>query len=431
MQELQNGHEPVFFSTIVNWLKNQAVDEQYLHILSLLVSTSVLLLVALFAHYITKHYILALVHKAIDRSENKLDDILVEHNIFNRLSSVTPTLAILVLTPILIPEQHVLHHLLLTVAKASLCFQIARVVSATLGVFKNIYGATAQEKYIPLNSTLQIVKLAIYIVATILAISYLVDKSPIYLLSGLGALTAVLLLVFQDTIKGLVASIQISANRMVAPGDWIELPKYGADGDVIEIGINTVKVKNFDKTITTIPTYALISGSFKNWRDMYSSGGRRIKRSIRVDLASIRFYGAEDLEKLAKFRLLKPYLATKQAEIHAWCQQHNIADTTDVNARQLTNLGTFRAYIEAYLKSHDKVHQAMTCMVRQLPADATGLPLELYFFSNDQDWINYEGIQADIFDHLYAIAPHFGLRIFQHPSGYDWQQNHRQGADAS
>jgi miniconductance mechanosensitive channel len=267
-----------------------------------------------------------------------------------------------------------------------------------------------------------VIKLVVYLITTILAISFVLGKSPLYLLSGLGALTAVLLLVFQDTIKGLVASIQISANRMLAPGDWIEIPHYGADGDVLEIGLNTVKVQNFDNTVTTVPTYALISGSFKNWRDMFNSGGRRIKRTIIIDVASIEFSRQDDIDKQSSINLLTHYLTEKKQAI----TQHNdtlgINSDNQINQRQLTNIGTFRAYIEAYLQQHDKVNSQMTCMVRQLQATPSGLPLELYFFSVDQNWVNYEKIQADIFDHLYAMAPQFHLRIFQHPTGNDWRK---------
>lgn len=209
---------------------------------------------------------------------------------------------------------------------------------------------------------------------------------------------------------------------MLAPGDWIEIPQYGADGDVLEIGLSTVKVQNFDRTVTTVPTYALISGSFKNWRDMFASGGRRIKRTMIVDISSISFYSEEQIQALAHIQLIKSYLSSKQLELAEYNQKHGLEKDDLVNQRQLTNIGTFRAYIEAYLKQHDKVHHQMTCMVRQLPAAATGLPLELYFFSNDQNWVNYENIQADIFDHLYAMAPIFNIRIFQHPSGNDWRQ---------
>lgn len=409
---------------LTKWLTAQGMPETWLDTSVNLSGVFILFMIAVTGHYIAKYQLLFFAKKWADRTTNTFDDKLIDHHVFSRLASLVPSVLIIFLVPYFFLPESGLRHFLVVFAKVAICFQVAQSISALLNVFNNIYRDTAHKKYIPLNSSIQVIKLIIYIVSTILAVAYIIDRSPIYLLSGLGALTAVLLLVFQDTIKGLVASIQISANKMVAPGDWIELPKYGADGDVLEIGLNTVKVRNFDKTITTVPTYALISGSFKNWRDMFHSGGRRIKRSIIIDVSSIQFYQAEHIDKLQNILLIQQYLSEKKAEISLWCEAKNIEDHDAINARQLTNVGTFRAYIEAYLASHEKVHQGMTCMVRQLPSSATGLPLELYFFSNDQDWINYEGIQADIFDHLYAMAPIFNLRIFQHPTGYDWHQHH-------
>lgn len=380
-----------------------------------------LLLLGLVSHYIVKHRIIALVHKLVEKSKNKWDDLFLTHNVFNRIALLVPFFLILIFSPAVLTESSVITPLFIILAKVAIIFQIARCLCALLDVIHSIYQQKAKSRYLPLNATIQLIKLGVYLVATILSVSVVIDRSPVYLLSGLGALTAVLLLVFQDTIKGLVASIQIAANKMVAPGDWVELPQYGADGDVLEIGLNTVKIQNFDRTVTTVPTYALISGSFKNWRDMFNSGGRRIKRAINVDISSVHFYQAEEIEKLKNISLIAPYLTQKQTELTEYQQARNIAPEDRVNQRQLTNVGTYRAYIEAYLGQHEKVHQQMTCMVRQLAPTATGLPLELYFFSNDQNWVNYEGIQADIFDHLYAIAPEFGLRIFQHPTGFDWQ----------
>ena len=408
---------------ISQWLSGQGISASWLHSSAVGVGVFVIFLLALISHYIAKHQLLFFAQRWANKTKNTFDDKLIEHKVFSRIASLVPSVLIIIITPYFIPETEAVHSVLLASAKVAICFQVAQCISALLNVFNQVYRAKAHEKYIPLNSSIQVVKLILYIIATILAISYVMGKSPIYLLSGLGALTAVLLLVFQDTIKGLVASIQISANRMVAPGDWVELPNYGADGDVIEIGLNTVKIQNFDKTITTVPTYALISGSFKNWRDMFHSGGRRIKRSLIMDVTSIQFYQKEDVERLNSVVLLKPYLAAKQAEITAWCEAKGIENHDAVNARQLTNIGTFRAYIEAYLASHEKVHADMTRMVRQLPATSAGLPLELYFFSNDQNWVNYEGIQADIFDHLYARADIFNLRVFQHPTGQDWRES--------
>lgn len=407
---------------IITWLSEQGVPESYLELGGQLVGFSTILLIALIGYYIAKVQFVAVVHKVIKRSRNQWDDLFIEHKVFERAASLLPFIIFLFLIPLFLHKQGMLAHLLVIFAKVGICFQVARAMSALLNVVKSTYGQKARERYVPLNSAIQVIKLIVFLVASILAISVVLDRSPIYLLSGLGALTAVLLLVFQDTIKGLVASIQISANRMVAPGDWIELPKYGADGDVLEIGLSTVKVQNFDRTITTVPTYALISGSFKNWRDMFNSGGRRIKRSVIVDISSIHFLSEEKIKELKELNLIGDYLAQKKDAI---AKDEESILTKEVKPagkriRRLTNVGTFRAYIEAYLKSHEKVNDQMTCMVRQLAATQSGLPLELYFFSNDQNWVNYEVIQADIFDHVFAVAPLFDIRIFQHPSGYDW-----------
>ncbi|MEW6989728.1 mechanosensitive ion channel family protein [Colwelliaceae bacterium 6441] len=407
---------------ISSWLTEQGVPQENLAIVTLLLGCSIILILSSVAYYLAKHQFLAAIKKLVVHSQNTWDDLIFEQHVFNRIALLIPIIIFWFLIPRFVAEDTLTLHFLLVLAKVAICFQVARIIGALLNVVKNLSRETAKQRYLPLNASLQVIRLVVYLVATILSISFVLDKSPIYLLSGLGALTAVLLLVFQDTIKGLVASIQISANKMLAPGDWIEIPQYGADGDVLEIGLNTVKVQNFDRTVTTVPTYALISGSFKNWRDMFSSGGRRIKRTIIVDIASIHFYQADKIQKLSEIHLLKDYLATKQQEIAEHTQKLALVEGDYVNQRQLTNVGTFRAYIEAYLKQHDKVHHSMTCMVRQLPASATGLPLELYFFSNDQNWVNYEAIQADIFDHLFAMAPIFDLRIFQHPTGSDWRQ---------
>ena len=404
--------------TFINsWLTEQGVDGNLILLMSSIVGCFIILLLSSISYYLTKNYILQLIHKLISHSKNQWDDLLFEHHVFSRVAMMVPYVLLFILTPIFISDESSFTPVLFVIAKIGICFQVARSISSLLNVINHLYQQTATEKYLPLNSTLQLIKLAVYIVAAILAISLVLGRSPLYLLSGLGALTAVLILVFQDTIKGLVASIQISANKMVAPGDWIEHPKYGADGDVLEIGLNTVKVKNFDNTITTVPTYALTTDSFKNWRGMLNSGGRRIKRAILIDISSIRFYNQQEIEQLKSIKLINDYLVKKQQEI----AENNLSDKPSINQRNLTNIGTFRAYITAYLQQHDKVHKDMTCMVRQLPATDVGLPLELYFFSNDQRWVNYEAIQADIFDHLYAAAPEFDLRIFQHPSGHDWK----------
>ena len=261
----------------------------------------------------------------------------------------------------------------------------------------------------------------LYSVGSIVAIALLIERSPLLLLSSLGALMAVLTLVFKDTLLSLVASVQLTTNDMVRVGDWIEMPQVHADGDVIDIALHTVKVQNWDKTITTIPTYRLISDSFKNWRGMRESGGRRIKRAINIDLASIRFITSQERTSLRRFTLLRDYLDAKQAEIDVWNASHPERANEPVNARRLTNIGCFRAYVQAYLKAHPGVHQDMTLMVRQMPPEPTGVPLEIYCFASTIVWAEYEGIQSDIFDHLFAILPEFGLRVYQQPAGWDIQ----------
>ncbi|WP_448565730.1 mechanosensitive ion channel family protein [Thalassotalea ganghwensis] len=408
-------------SLISEQLTDYGVSASHLELVTILVSTIAMLTICAFSYYLAKYKVLTTIKTVVIRSRNTWDDLFLEHQVFKRVALMLPYIILLFLVPLMTyPDSHY-QQFLLTLAKIAICFQVARVISSILNVIKSVYHSKANERYLPLNATIQMVKLAVYLVATILTIAYLLDRSPFYLLSGLGALTAVLLLVFQDTIKGLVASIQISANKMLAPGDWIEIPQYGADGDVLEIGLNTVKVQNFDRTVTTVPTYALISGAFKNWRDMFKSGGRRIKRCLYIDITSIHFYNAKQIEKLEQLHILRPYLQMKKEELKRHAQSANVP-VEDINSRQLTNIGTFRAYIEAYLNQHEKVHHEMTCMVRQLQTNSAGVPLELYFFSNDQNWVNYERIQADIFDHLFAMANFFELRIFQHPSGNDWRE---------
>lgn len=277
-------------------------------------------------------------------------------------------------------------------------------------------------KNLPLRGIFQGIKLVTAVIALILSIALLIGKSPLLLFSGLGAMTAVLLLVFKDPILGFVAGIQLSANNMLAVNDWLEMPKYGADGDVIDISLTTVKVRNWDKTITTIPTYALISDSFKNWRGMQETGGRRIKRAVFIDATSVHFLGEEDIARLRKLQLLSAHIETKLKEIAEDNRAKNVDPSSPANGRRLTNLGVFRAYLTAYLKANNRIHKGLMQMVRQLDPGANGIPLEVYAFANDTDWVAYEGIQSDIFDHIFAVLPEFGLRVYQNPTGHDMRQ---------
>lgn len=410
------------------WLQKQGVSSEYIASSTVAIDIGIILVLAGISYYIANHQLLALMNKAIIRSKNTWDDALMDHGVLSRITMLLPFLVILFITPHLLPVDSFASDILILLSKVLLTFQIALCISSLLNVSRSFYQESAKQRFLPLNAIIQIIKLALFLVTGIIIISLVINRSPVYLLSGLGALTAVLLLVFQDTIKGLVASIQISANRMVVAGDWVELPKYGADGDVLEIGLSTVKIENFDKTITTVPTYALISDSFKNWRNMYKAGARRIKRTIIIDIASIDFYSVEQINQLTSAHLLQDYLQDKKQEL-AITEQINTPENNgkilaSLNNRQLTNIGTFRAYITKYLQQNKHVREDLTCMVRQLSATQTGLPLEIYCFANTTNWLEYESIQADIFDHLFAIAPQFGLRVFQHPSGFDWQQSH-------
>jgi len=320
----------------------------------------------------------------------------------------------------LIPD---LPHALITVTRnvcgAFIVLTIALAVAGMLTLANSLYERRPDAHLRPIKGYFQVVKIVIYAVATVLMIATLVDRSPLILLSGLGAMAAVLLLIFQDTLLSLVASVQISSNDIIRVGDWIEMPQLNADGDVIDIALHTVKVQNWDKTITTIPTKRFITDSFKNWRGMQEAGGRRIKRSLHLDQNSVHFLSPEEIEHLRQFKLLAPYLKSKESELMSWNSQLEEPLRVAVNTRRVTNIGTFRAYVENYLRQHNGIRQDMTLLVRQLSPLADGLPLELYCFTNTTAWVPYEAIQSDIFDHLLAILPEFGLRVFQHPSGAD------------
>jgi miniconductance mechanosensitive channel len=296
---------------------------------------------------------------------------------------------------------------------------IALAISAALTWLEVLYARRPRASSRPIKGYVQVVKIVVFSIAAILIVAALIDRSPLLLLSGLGAMAAVLMLVFKDTILSLVASVQLTSNDMVRLGDWIEMPDFGADGDVIDIALHTVKVQNFDKTITTIPTHRLISEPFRNWRGMFEAGGRRIKRALVIDQNSIRFFSAEEAESLRRFALLDEYIEAKKAELESWNASRQECVRDPVNARRLTNIGTFRAYVSAYLRSRADISDTMFMLVRQLPPSDAGLPLEIYAFTASTAWAEYERVQADIFDHLIAVLPEFGLRLFQQPSGLD------------
>lgn len=379
------------------------------------VAFAAILLIAGISGWMTKGALNSSLRKLVSRSKNGFDDELHQHGFFRRIGHIVPALVIYLLSQILIENVALLAFL----QKSAIIYLLISTVtafSALLNTIEDTYNASSLAKKAPITGFIQVGKLFVVIIAGLLIISNLMDKSPLLLLSGLGAMAAILLLLFRDTILGFVAGIQIAANRMVNTGDWIEMPKYGADGEVLQVGLTTVKVQNWDKTISTIPTYTLISDSVKNWRGMSESGGRRIKRSLNIDIQSIRFCDQDMLEEFAKIRYIKSYIQAKLEKLQQFHSEQQI-DTTDlVNSRRLTNIGTLRAYMQAYLENHPDINKDMTLMVRQRPPTEFGVPLEIYCFCANKNWISYEGIQSDIFDHILAILPAFRLRAYQRVS---------------
>ena len=376
-------------------------------------------LIAYIANFIVKRIIVRVMIGVVRRTKVDWDDPLADRGVFTKLSHLAPALVIWAMAPAVFSGSQIL----ITIAKRATDVYMLiigiMVINAFLDAINDVYQKFEVSKRVPIRTYTQVIKIGLTVAALIFALSIVMDKEPWVFLSGIGALTAVLLLVFKDTLLGFVASIQLVAHGMVRPGDWIEMPKYGADGDVMEITLNTVKVQNFDKTITTIPTYALISDSFKNWRGMSESGGRRIKRSIHIDVNSIQFSTPEMVEKFSKIEVLRDYIERKQQELRDHNEQKGIDESVLVNGRRMTNVGTFRAYLIEYLRRHPKIHNEMTFLVRQLQPTDKGLPIELYVFSNDKRWVQYEDVQADIFDHIFASLPEFGLRPFQSATGHD------------
>ncbi len=378
----------------------------------------VVLVVSYLMYLIASRIILASLKKLFKHTATHVDDVFVEQGAVHRLAYFVPLLVIY-LSADMFPEYSDYIRRFLT---ALLVVVLILVINAVLDAVNVIYRQSKFAQVLNIKSYLQISKLLLNILGGIIVIAIVIDKSPIYLLSGIGALTAVLLLIFKDTILSFVASIQIHSNELFKVGDWLEVPQFGADGDVIDIALHTVKIQNWDKTISIIPSHKLIESSFKNWRGMSESGGRRIKRSIYIDQTSIRFCDEQMIEKFKSFKLLAPYLEEKLAEIDAANADENINMQALVNGRRLTNIGTFRAYITAYLKNHPRIHQDLTFLIRQLAPSEKGIPIEIYVFTNITDWIAYEAIQADIFDHLLAVLTEFDLQVFQNPTGKNFEQ---------
>jgi miniconductance mechanosensitive channel len=400
-------------SIMVEWLAWLGINTDINSVSYLFASFIALVLLALVSLFIVRFVLHFKVIRLILRSKNTWDDVLLETGVFRRLAHIIPGIVVYISFPSFFDEQQLAYKIVSPLSVAYLIIAVWLTLNALLTAIEKIYASSSLAKKAPITGFIQVARLLVTLVVIFLVISLLLGKSPVYLLSGLTAIAAVLLLIFRDTILGFVAGIQIAANRMFNTGDWIEMPKYGVDGEITLIGLNVVKVQNWDKTISTIPTYALTTDAVKNWRGMSESGGRRIKRSIQIDIHSVRFASKANLDNWKKFKLLDEYLSNKEKALIEDTQSRKLSVDDMHNQRRLTNLGTFRAYVNEYLKQHPQVNQELTRMVRQLKPSELGIPIEVYCFSKQKDWVTYEQIQADIFDHLLAVLPAFDLIAYQ------------------
>lgn len=381
----------------------------------------IIILSCILVNIIVKRILLRLLAKIIYGNKYLWDDILLERKVFNRMANLLPGIIVYLFAPAF----GLLSTYIARGCAIYIAIVILFVVSALMNAVDDIYRHYPISKIRPIKGMLQVVKIVLYIVVGIVIIGIALDQNPLLMLGGIGALAAVFSFVFKDSILGFIAGLQLTSNDMLRIGDWIEMPKYGADGEVIDITLNTVKVQNFDKTIVTLPAYSLVSDAFKNWRGMTEFGGRRIKRSVIIDITSIRFCTPQMIEKYKKISFLKDYIAEIEDELISYNKQYSTEDELEINKKRLTNVGTFRIYIENYLHSNPHLHKGMPQLVRQLPQGENGLPLEIYAFTDETGFVSFERIQSDIFDHIFAIAEEFELRVFQSPTGYDlrnWQQ---------
>ncbi len=408
-------------TTFRTYLTNYGFTETTQEMIYLSVSFLLVVFIAMTTYWISRHLIIPIMEKAAQRSNVQWDDVFINNLFFKRLAPLPTAVMLYEAGDLIFPDYSHINMIIKRLALIMLVLTGIRLADAALRSFQQIYDSTRLSSDWPVKGYVSAVKIILYILSTIFIISILTGKSPWGIISVLGGLTAVLLLIFKDTILGFVANLQLTANDMVRVGDWIEMPKRGADGDVIDISLHTVKVQNWDKTITTIPTYHLVTEDFKNWRGMSQSGGRRIKRSLYIDTNSIKFCTNEMLEHFKKYELLDDYLNNKEKEIAEYNKTHH-PDPTRYGGRRQTNIGIFRAYIQAYLRNNPNINQDLTFLIRHLAPTPQGLPIEIYVFSAEKKWALYEAIQADIFDHLLAIVPEFDLRVFQYPSGNDLRE---------
>jgi len=410
------------YAYINNWLEQTGLSFASASALTRITAALSAIILSFVVFYLCKTFIVKVISRVIGHTKTDWDDVLLEKKFFPNVARLAPAIVLYGLTPIVFAGYDTGSQITQSIIFAYIIITCMLIIDSFFNAILTIYLSFDVSNEIPITGFIQVIKILLYAVSILLIISVIFNKSPLVLLSGLGAMTAILMLIFKDSILGLIAGIQLISNKMLSRGDWMEMPKYGADGDVTDITLTTVKVQNWDKTITTIPTYALITDSFKNWSGMQKSGGRRIKRSLYIDVNTIRFCTDDMLQRYSKIRYIADYIDAKNKEVEDYNKNLKLNNTDSVNRRRLTNIGTLRAYIIAYLKNHPMINQDMTFLVRQLQPTENGLPLQIYVFCKDKEWSNYEAIQSDIFDLMLAIVPEFDLRIFQRPSGSDFNQ---------
>ena len=406
-------------SWIVDKFMNMGLDQLSANYLRIAILVVAMIVLSWAANYITKRFIIKVLDVFFRKTKSKYDDYLVERKVFHKLSHLAPAIVILLMTGVIFYNYPGFSRILTNVVFVYIVFVFVGSLSSFLKAVDDVYNTFDFAKERPIKGYIQVAQIVIYSIAILISVSILFGINMTAIFTGLGAIAAVILLIFKDTILGLVAGVQLTANNMVKIGDWISMPSHNADGVVLEITLNTVKVQNWDKTITTIPTYALVANSFSNWRGMEESGGRRIKRHINIDMHSVKFCDEAMLSKFRKIAYLKDYIEKKEKELEEYNKENNFDDAVLVNGRRMTNLGVFRKYLEEYLMHHPKIHKEMTFLVRHLQPTEKGIPIEIYVFSTDQEWAKYEAIQADIFDHILAVVPEFELSVFQFPTGSD------------
>jgi miniconductance mechanosensitive channel len=415
------SYQTRFSQWLMHLLGETGASPQTCYFLEHLILGLGLILVVAIIDYISRNIILNIVARYAKRSNNPYDDILVEMRVFKHLAHVVPALVAKEGLTFVFQDYATLISPLQKLVDIYIIIAIIFFVQAVLRAIKTLLLNSEDFKDKPIGSYTQLLNIINYLVGILFIISNVTNKPLWTLLTAFGALSALIILTFRDTILGLVASIQISGNDIVRIDDWIEVPKYGADGHVVEINLTTIKVKNWDNTVTTIPTYVLINDAFKNWRGMEESEGRRMKRSVNIKISSIKFCTPEILEHFKKIDLIRDYVTQKESEINQYNAAHKINKSVLANGRNLTNVGIFREYLSNYIQKHPKVNKELIMMVRQLPPTDKGLPLEIYCFTLDKEWVDHETIAADIFDHVLATIPSFDLEIFEGPTGKDFQ----------